>query len=682
MTLAACSKEGCDIGTARLDGEFLASIAPAYSLDLTTRAGNEYHTIGGSGSIEAEVSESGWDEAALTKSNISGDDVVWQDSPLLSLYITDTDDRLLAGDIPMNPCTYHVYDKYDIDKNYGKYDQEITGSEFFWGNWCESDSLKSGNVNFYGYYPRPFDKTDWLYVRNSVIEQTDARRTNSSQWYLLPYNFTVDQTDENISYFDVMCSIPEVAGNGDRHGNRNKSGNDNIQMAFKHMFSLLEIEIGRSVKYIGSCHISSLSISGSEVYNSGILNIKDMSIEPGKGGATISRVIAETDITSSKPFRTSMILPPTCDFLSGDSHDNERLKISCTIDGAEYTCPLPALKLESGKKYTLRLTVTPSGAVVFRIWHGASVKVGSQKYSPGEHAETSKESTFSVIPDDGFKIMKVLKNGDVITANSDGSFNLERTEGANTYYNIVALPETGWYSGQDMMRIHFDGRWNDKYQSFETQTDGTMTWSDLTGDGNDGSLVAFNGTDNSGWNGNGLVFDGDDDILTYPGSISDGDYTIEMYLYVDKVQKKAYPRLMGEDEKQISGYPSFCLNSQDPDFRLSVCGNGSINHNLGVVGDVPKNAIYLTGKLSQLDFVYRSKDKVIDIYFNGIYTVSSSVSKNSTSIPKASLGNRIQDNTRAMKCKFYSFILYDRALSSTEIQNNLSVNQARFDTEQ
>ena len=678
MIMTACSKDGSDTELTRTDGEFLASIAPSYTLGLTTKAGAGYHAIYESGGIRAEVSESFRDEKALTKGNVSGDDVVWQDSPLVSLYLTDKDDNLLTGDIPLNPCTYHVYDKYDIANGHGTYDQEITGSKLFWEGWAESSSLKGMNVNFYGYYPRPFDETDWKYVRNSVIEQTGARKTNSDEWYLLPYNFTEDQTDENISYFDVMCSIPEDTGNSRRHGNRNKSGNNNIQMAFKHMFSLLEIEIRRSENYSGDCHISSLSISGNEVYSSGTLNIKDMSIKPGKGGATISRVIAETDITSSEPFRTAMILPPTCDSPSVDGQDNERLKISCTVDGAEYTCPLPKLKLESGKKYSLRLTVTPSGAVVFRIWHGASVTVGTKKYRPGEHAETSKETTFSIVPDDGFKIIKVLKNGVAIAANAEGRFQLDRIDGANTYYNVVAAPETGWYSGQDRMRIHFDGRWNDKYQSFETQANGAMTWSDLTGNGNEGSLVAFNGTENSGWNGNGLVFDGDDDILTYPGNISNGDYTIEMYLYVDKEQKKNYPRLMGEDEKQISGYPSFCLNSQDSDFRLSVCGNGSINHNLGVVGDVSKNAIYLTGKLSQLDFVYRSQDKVIDIYFNGTLTVNSKVNKNSSSIPKASLGNRIQDNTRAMKCKFYSFILYDRALTSEEIQDNLSVNQSRF----
>lgn len=278
-------------------------------------------------------------------------------------------------------------------------------------------------------------------------------------------------------------------------------------------------------------------------------------------------------------------------------------------------------------------------------------------------------------PDDGFKILKVLENGTVITP-SDGKYKLNRVEGANTYYDVVAAPSENWYSGQDKMRIHFDAKWNDKYGKTDIQTSGVTVWNDLTGNNNDGSLVAFDGTVESGWTGSGLAFDGLDDILTFPGNVSSDDYTVEFYIYVDATQKKAYPRLLGEDEKNATGYPSFCLNSEDKtNYRLSVCGNGTVNHNLTTPSE-----IHLKGELSQLDCVYKNSERRIYFYKNGEYEAYSGVSLNSSSIPKASLGNRVQDNTRAMKAIYYSFILYDKALTPDEITKNHDVNVARYST--
>lgn len=665
-------------------GKFLVSEASGYALSLTTKSGQSSHYKSEDGSMHVAVSESEWDgiEVAQTKSNVSGEDVFWPDSPELSLYITDPSDNLLRGDLAMNPCSYQVYYRYDIaggyidNKKYG-YCQNITNSSFFWNEWDETDKLlNNAEVNFYGYYPRPKDETNWLYVSNSVIDKGSARDVSEGSWNKLQFNLTVDQTDDNISFFDVMCSIPETADNGtNRPGNKEKSKDDDIHLAFKHMFSLLEFEIYRAPSYVGSCKISGLCISGKQVYNSGTLDIRTMELSYQDGGHTLTRSISEEEIKDGVPFKTELIVLPTNDEPDKNNPDGDRLMVTCKVDGADYSCPLPDLKLESGKKYKLKLTITPSGIVMFRVWQGASVNVGNGSFGAGEHPETSKSESFTVSPDDSFKILKVLENGTVITP-SDGKYKLNRVEGANTYYDVVAAPSEDWYSEQDKMRIHFDALWNDKYGVTGTQTSGVTVWNDLTGNNNDGSLVAFDGTAESGWTRSGLAFDGLDDILTFPGNVSSGDYTVEFYIYVDKTQKKVYPRLLGEDEKNLTGYPSFCLNSDTgANYRLSLCGNGSVNHDL-----TKPYAIYLRGNVCQLDCVYKSGERRLYFYQDGEYKAVAGVKMNSSSIPKASLGNRVQDNTRALKATYYSFILYDKALTEEEIKANYDVNVARYGT--
>lgn len=98
---------------------------------------------------------------------------------------------------------------------------------------------------------------------------------------------------------------------------------------------------------------------------------------------------------------------------------------------------------------------------------------------------------------------------------------------------------------------------------------------------------------------------------------------------------------------------------------------------------------YFDGRLDpnenivQLDCLFNYENKTFKIYCNGVLGRNFDLGESVTmarSIPIASLGNRIQDNTRALKATYYSFILYDRELSEEEIQKNYNVNKARYGT--
>lgn len=659
------------------EGKFFASVAYDYTLDITTTKNNQDNTSTSKGELASmTIAEEDWGipTELSTRTTVSGDDLSWIDKPLLSMYITDaTTDILLKGDVPLNAVTLSVYDQYDVAGNGTA--EAITGSRFFWETWSNK-SLMTDKVNFYGYYPRPCDERDWQYRRNSIIKKEDARNTEDN-WYQLGYDFQVNQTDDNLSEFDLMYSVPEEANANDshRHGNKDKSKDNNIQMAFKHAFCLLDIEIYRGTDYKGNCLISSLSISGNQAFTKGVLDIKEGKITPSDANV-INRTITAQNITTNAPFKTTMIVQPTTDNPTTDVTGQTRLTMSCTIDGAEYSCPFPQLKLQGGKKYNIKLTVTPSGAVVFRVWNGATVNVADYTLNAGEESLSVKASEFSVSPESGYRILRVLKNGEKIEPEENGNYLLEQQEGVNMYYNVVTCPDKEWYQDPDLIRILFDAKWNDKYKDKDVLTPGILSWSDLTGNNNDGTLQSFNMTNESGWGTDCLIFDGIDDIVKFPGNISSEDFTVEtfIYVYAEQVTGKVYGRIFAEDEN--TGYPSLCLKSakaEEGKGNISICGNGSIYHNL-------PNETNVLGKTVQIDYVFTASDKKIKLYLNGAsdQTWERTAKRESTNIPEASLGNRTADNTRALKAKYYNYLLYDKKLSDEEIKENYKLNLVRF----
>lgn len=73
---------------------------------------------------------------------------------------------------------------------------------------------------------------------------------------------------------------------------------------------------------------------------------------------------------------------------------------------------------------------------------------------------------------------------------------------------------------------------------------------------------------------------------------------------------------------------------------------------------------------------------MVTVYCNGRKSLEYSLGRctEALSVPIASLGNRIQDNTRALRATFHSFILYDKALTENQIAANYELNKSRYGT--
>ncbi|MFA5407775.1 MAG: prepilin-type N-terminal cleavage/methylation domain-containing protein, partial [Bacilli bacterium] len=84
--------------------------------------------------------------------------------------------------------------------------------------------------------------------------------------------------------------------------------------------------------------------------------------------------------------------------------------------------------------------------------------------------------------------------------------------------------------------LQYDGKYNTTLNSHNGNISTNKgTWTDLTGNGNDGTLTNFDYTSASGWIENGLKFDGIDDIVNLDVLALEG-YTVEVVAMVTRSQ--------------------------------------------------------------------------------------------------------------------------------------------------
>lgn len=685
--LVSCQYEDCSSDmTNAVGGKFLTTISSCYISGMTRSQTNIKQESMQNSELAVTVSEENWDSCIkeTTRGKVSGTDYSWEGTPNVALYIADsqTPNNCSFTDIPLNPRDHLIYKKYYNSKDVTEDVKNETGStiassSFFWDNWGKKDNMPT-SANFYGYYPRPCDLVvsdnnyGVKYTSISIFDRSKARSGTTK----ISYAFMSDQNDENISYHDVMCSFSEDEKANGYYGNINKSQTSNIQLRFKHMFCLLEFEVNKG-SYQGACQITELKLSGKQVYTGGTLDVINCQTTPTNGNSEIIRSFNPQNIEMDSPFNTTMIVQPTTDNASIANDDKERLIVSCTINGAKYSCPLPNAKFEAGKKYKINLTLKPSEIIDMQIWDGASVKVGSETFAKENVTLTPRGiECFYVTPNEKDTGVKVFRNGEEIgeyTKEGESyKYALDMDAGKKTAYNIVTYPlgDSGWYV-TDGMRVHFDAIWNDKY-SKDKQCKEITYWNDLSGHDNDGLLKSFNANNISGWDGtNGLAFDGIDDIVTFFGDIGTSEYTLEFFININPSKEQTsgsdrfhFKRLIGEPDSRYDSFPAVYMTSAD---YIGFMGQGV---------DTSFGNTHIFSKKVQYDFVY--KNNVITVYINGDKGGSISLSKNASKKQTASLGNRTMDNSRALKATYHSFIMYDKALGKEQIDKNYEINRKRF----
>ena len=185
---------------------------------------------------------------------------------------------------------------------------------------------------------------------------------------------------------------------------------------------------------------------------------------------------------------------------------------------------------------------------------------------------------------------------------------------------------------------------------------------DLSGNDNDGVLQNFNYTSESGYN-NGLKYDRIDDNLETPLTISKS-FTISMTIDINISTGKQF--FFG------GTLSAFYLRKNNDDLHGSVFTTKQLTTNSG-------NGFFsnVSGKC-QVILSVNDKEKTVKIYGNGKYISQREIDDKITNFQLTRVGTLNQSNLNPIDGKVLSILVYNRALTDQEIQNNYNLEKERW----
>ena len=182
------------------------------------------------------------------------------------------------------------------------------------------------------------------------------------------------------------------------------------------------------------------------------------------------------------------------------------------------------------------------------------------------------------------------------------------------------------------------------------------TWTDLSGNGNNGTLT--NGPTYSSGNLGSLSFDGGDDYVNCgTPSISVGKITVNAWI---KINASSFQHIV--DSSSGSWHLAILGGNNRPYFW-----NGSTYH---------LSAPILT--VGQWYMLTGVQGTTLDIYINGVLGQSIASNVNVTTY-NVNLG-RYQGGSRPFNGNISQALIYNRALTATEIRQNFNATRSRFGT--
>jgi len=321
-----------------------------------------------------------------------------------------------------------------------------------------------------------------------------------------------------------------------------------------------------------------------------------------------------------------------------------------------------------------------------------------------------------VQPKAGWRIFKILEDGVPVNLSTDPRVRpLPGSPGAlymhidsqGKAYNVICIPNN-WYADPDMLSMHLDGKLNQGFNGEEVSNISNIlgtVWKDISYNGNDGALLSFttvaseyvpnDGTDvtvgtRSGWDGKGLVFDGTNDKVNFPGKINTTEYTISIYVCIEKSQpSEPYAWIISSGNNANNGFPGLVLGKQMTPYRLRLYGHSRDEHWNGAVSSTTANnvdaAYPTTGSkvwgedIVQIDYTYKSG--IATLYVDGVQRVVKTGVVAAPMVPSTTLGGRTGSaNDRQVHMTFYNMMIYNKALNATEIMDNYTVNTNRYGT--
>ena len=188
------------------------------------------------------------------------------------------------------------------------------------------------------------------------------------------------------------------------------------------------------------------------------------------------------------------------------------------------------------------------------------------------------------------------------------------------------------------------------------------TWFDLSGNGNNGTLV--NGVGYNSANGGSLVFDGTNDRVTISNTIpSLSNFTIELFMQTSLLD--------GSQDIFFDQFFSLRFEINSNKYRIHL-GSGSRWAFITHVGNttLSTNTWYHS--------VWSWNGTTSALYLNGVSDGTMTYSAASSGTGDITLGQHTPDTSYNWNGRISNIRIYNRALTASEIQQNFNATRGRF----
>ena len=218
----------------------------------------------------------------------------------------------------------------------------------------------------------------------------------------------------------------------------------------------------------------------------------------------------------------------------------------------------------------------------------------------------------------------------------------------------------------------------DYYPTTGTIKNRGTTWTDLSGNGNNGTLTG--GPTYSSSNGGSIVFDGSNDYVSGPTFSSVLNYqtsgTIECFFKIISSPSADFVDIWGfanQSTTRVIWFESSTIVLDNLRFvwRLSSGSLGAIDTNIAPSTNRNINQVVCSYEVISTDITFR-------VYINGTFYNSSTVSGSLTNSPSLPLSIGGNLGIQSFNCNIYNFKIYNRALTAQEISQNFNAMRGRF----
>lgn len=231
---------------------------------------------------------------------------------------------------------------------------------------------------------------------------------------------------------------------------------------------------------------------------------------------------------------------------------------------------------------------------------------------------------------------------------ADNSYNYE-------YINDINADIDGYVT--DGLVLHYDG-----YKK-PVLENGSLLWKDLSGNGNDGILYNFSSDINSFWDGNSISFDGINDYITL-NNILYGKTNFTIEYVANQKQLKAWEYLFGINDNL------FGVESGSSGYRALYYSQLKHLKITSIMGD--NNSIVNNALIFEDNSIIACKD--------GVPLVNETLSSIELGAIDSgfAIGASNISGSYPMLIDYYSFRIYNRALTEEEINKNYEIDKERF----